>query len=140
MGQLWLLHGSITEYLILFGTPIGTEGHSGRYISRHFPRVDDVRAHFGCLFSYYADDYFIILKGEQWGYSQGQIEREVFKPGDMHHMRRREAKGYKIPEYSLLRPFVLFHSISCCSLLFQVRIRVGVRSRLDPLDASDWLR
>jgi hypothetical protein len=31
MGVLMLLHGSLSEYVMLFGTPIGTEGFSGRY-------------------------------------------------------------------------------------------------------------
>jgi len=77
MGALYLLHGSITEYLLIFGTPIGTDGHTGRYM---------------------ADDYFIILEGQQWAFSEGKFDTEVFKPGDMHHLKRGDAKAYRMPE------------------------------------------
>jgi C-8 sterol isomerase len=82
MGQMAVLHASITEYVIIFGTPIGTEGHSGRFV---------------------ADDYFIILEGEQWAYGEGELERAIYRPGDMHHLPRFAARGYRMPEkcYSL---------------------------------------
>jgi C-8 sterol isomerase len=77
MGQMAVLHASITEYVIIFGTPIGTEGHSGRFI---------------------ADDFFIILEGEQWAYGEGELDRAVYRPGDMHHLPRFAARGYRMPE------------------------------------------
>ena len=77
MGAMCVLHTSLTEYVMIFGTPLGTEGHSGRF---------------------FVDDYFIILSGEQWAFSPGQFARETYRPGDMHHMPKRQAKQYKIPE------------------------------------------
>ena len=78
MGQMTVLHASLTEYVIVFGTPIGTEGFSGRFL---------------------ADDYFMILEGEQWAFSEGDGERMVFKPGDLHHMPKGEARGYRMPDH-----------------------------------------
>ncbi len=77
MGQMAVLHASLTEYVLLFGTPIGTEGHSGRYVT---------------------NDYFIILEGEQWAYGEGELDRSVYRPGDMHHLPSFTARGYRIPE------------------------------------------
>lgn len=77
MGALKVLHASPWEYLILFGSPIGTEGHTGRFR---------------------ADDYFMILEGEQWAYVPGELTRRVFRPGDLHHLPRGEAGGYRFPD------------------------------------------
>eukprot|EP01118_Nematostelium_gracile_P009774 TRINITY_DN3303_c0_g1_i2.p1 TRINITY_DN3303_c0_g1~~TRINITY_DN3303_c0_g1_i2.p1 ORF type:complete len:241 (-),score=67.34 TRINITY_DN3303_c0_g1_i2:62-745(-) len=77
MGQLHVAHISLSEYLIIFGSPIGTEGFSGRFM---------------------ADDYFMILKGEQWAYYPGNLTKLVFKPGTINHMPRGQAIGYKMPD------------------------------------------
>ncbi|KAI8883281.1 ERG2 and sigma1 receptor-like protein [Backusella circina FSU 941] len=79
MGTMWILHASITEYVIIFGTSLGTEGHTGRFLS---------------------DDYFIILDGEQWSQRPGELKRMEFKPGDMHWLPRGTVEHYKIPDHA----------------------------------------
>eukprot|EP01115_Flamella_aegyptia_P014695 TRINITY_DN851_c0_g1_i2.p1 TRINITY_DN851_c0_g1~~TRINITY_DN851_c0_g1_i2.p1 ORF type:complete len:128 (-),score=25.57 TRINITY_DN851_c0_g1_i2:89-472(-) len=74
---MYIIHASLTEYVIIFGSPIGTEGHTGRF---------------------FAEDFFYILDGEQWSFSAGSYEKEVFRPGDMHNLPRGSAQAYKIPE------------------------------------------
>ncbi len=79
MGQIALLHASLSEYLLFFGTPIGTEGHSGRYAT---------------------EVYDFVMAGEMWCYHEGETERSVYRPGDAAYLGRSVIKGYRIPDFS----------------------------------------
>jgi len=78
MGIMTILHGSLTEYVLIFGTPIGTEGFSGRY------RLDI---------------YDFMLTGEMWTYTEDKFrEKVVTRPGEMAVLRPKQVKGFKLPD------------------------------------------
>jgi C-8 sterol isomerase len=76
-GVLTLLHGSVLEYLILFGSDIGTHGHSGIYR---------------------ADVYDWVFAGEMWCQEGQHTERRVYRPGSQAHLGRGQVKYYRLPE------------------------------------------
>ncbi|KAJ8081860.1 C-8 sterol isomerase [Marasmius tenuissimus] len=75
MGAMYIIHASITEYLIIYGTPLGTEGHSGQHT---------------------ADDYFNILVGEEWFFYPGELEMRRFPAGSVNHLPRGKTAQYKM--------------------------------------------
>jgi hypothetical protein len=77
-AMMKVLHGSITEYLIIFGSAIGTEAFSGRY------RLD-------------IHDF--VLSGEMWTYTEQRCgERLVTRAGERALLPRGKVKGWRILE------------------------------------------
>ncbi|KAF3848886.1 hypothetical protein F7725_015383, partial [Dissostichus mawsoni] len=61
MGSMCLLHASLTEYLLLFGTAVDTGGHSGRY----WAEISDT-----------------IISGTFRQWKEGTTKSEIYYPGD----------------------------------------------------------
>jgi C-8 sterol isomerase len=78
MGSMTVMHASLSEYLIIFGTTLGTEGHTGRYPL--------------------AEDFFTIIYGEQWAYPANSRVRETYRVGEQHYLPAGVAKQYKMPD------------------------------------------
>lgn len=72
MIQMKLYYASLFEYIMIWGTPIGSEGHSGR----HF-----------CGF------WDTVIDGETWYYGEGQFEKTVYRPGDRIYVGPGQARA-----------------------------------------------
>ncbi|MET0284028.1 MAG: hypothetical protein ABW352_06145 [Polyangiales bacterium] len=108
------LHVSPNEYLLFCGTPIGSEGHSGRHR---------------------ADLYELVMAGELWTYEAGSLERKVHRPGDMAVLQRGSANGSK------LRPgvWMLEYARGPVARLFPYALADTVFSTLDVEDLKNTL-
>lgn len=78
MLEMKLLHASTKEYVMLWGTPIGSEGHTGRHL---------------------VEFYDTVLDGEAWYYSEGQFTRNEYKPGDHIFLGKGESAGMHYPDH-----------------------------------------
>ena len=77
-GHLGLLHASLTEYVLIYGTPIGTMGFSGRYL---------------------LDIYDFVMSGTMWTCTEDNHgEGVVTGPGERALLRRGRAKACKFSE------------------------------------------
>lgn len=72
MIQMKLYFTSLMEYIMIWGTPIGSEGHSGRHAVGFWDTV---------------------LDGEMWYYAEGQFEKRVYKPGDRVYVGPGQARA-----------------------------------------------
>jgi C-8 sterol isomerase len=72
MIQMKLYYASLTEYIMIWGTPIGSEGHSGRHFTGFWDTVID---------------------GEMWYYGEGEFEKKIYKPGDRVYVGPGQARA-----------------------------------------------
>ena len=92
-GVMTVLHCSLSEYLLIYGTPLGTEGFSGRY------RID--------IFDF-------LLAGEMWTFTEESCrERTITSPGEAAFLGRGQVKGYRVSEGSWMLEYGRGPIVTC---------------------------
>jgi hypothetical protein len=92
-GIMTVLHCSLSEYLFIFGTPVGTEGFSGRY--RH-------------------DIVDFLIAGEMWTYTEEACgARTITRPGEVAYLHPGQAKGFRVSEDSWMLEYGRGPVIAC---------------------------
>jgi len=92
-GVMTVLHCSLSEYVIIFGTPVGTEGFSGRY---------------------HIDIFDFLLTGEMWTFTEGACgERIITRPGEAARLPRGEVKGFRVTEGSWMLEYGRGPIVTC---------------------------
>jgi C-8 sterol isomerase len=75
-----IFHASLTEYLILFGTPVGTQGHTGRHL---------------------AAIWDFVIHGELWYFDEDRpFQRIVHRAGDRYHLAPWQSQGLSIRDHA----------------------------------------
>lgn len=78
MYAVTVLHASMKEYLLIFGTSIGTAGHTGRH---------------------FAEIYDFVIDGELWYFREERpFERDIRKAGDRYYLGKFQSEGLCIKE------------------------------------------
>ena len=87
MGAMYLLHASVTEYVLLFGTGIDTSGHSGE-VARVCVCVCNPDCYtplclavLVCTGRYWANISDTILAGSFRQWKEGAVDSVMYKPG-----------------------------------------------------------
>ncbi len=78
LGKMTFLYASLTEYLIIFGCPAGSQGFSGRY---NFMEIRD---------------YFLSGKTITYDIESDQIAQTILLPGDVGYLGKGRSLGLEI--------------------------------------------
>jgi C-8 sterol isomerase len=80
MYAFTVFHASLTEYLILFGTPVGTRGHTGRHL---------------------AAIWDFVIDGELWYFDEDNpFQRLVHRAGDRYCLAPGRSQGLAIQDHA----------------------------------------
>jgi len=111
MGSFKLIHASLSEYILFFGSPIGTLAQF-LVIWFNFLRILHHTGTTGHSGRYWGDIYDFLLTGEFWQWNEGDTKFVVHHPGAKIIHEKWAATGIKIKEGSWMlgSANILLHS------------------------------